>query len=191
MMDLRILQWVHGTFHSQTWLNYLMTGITWLGEMGAAAIVLAVVLLIFKKTRWAGVAVAIAFIVDVLIVNVILKNAVRRPRPWESWGELVDFYSSVGVRKPTDTSFPSGHAAACFAAAVALTFRYKWKAIPALFVAVLVAISRIYLCVHFPSDVLGGVLIGTACGVVGHFITLAIQKCVKNKKSPPENSGGE
>lgn len=182
-MEISFLQWVDATFHSQTWLNYIMAGITWLGEFGAAGIVLAVVLLIFKKTRWAGVAVAAALVIDFLIVNVILKTAVNRPRPWTEWEEIADFYASIGVRRPTDTSFPSGHAAACFAAAVAVTFRYRLKALPALIVALLVALSRIYICIHYPTDVLGGVLIGSLCGVAGHFAVLGIQKAIEKRRN--------
>lgn len=184
-MDLNILKWFHSTFHELKWLNYAMSGITWLGEFGAAAIVLAVVLLIFKKTRWAGLAVAVAFGIDVLIVNIILKNVVNRPRPWTEWAELEEFYASAGVRKPTDTSFPSGHAAACFAAAIAITFRYKLKALLAIILAFMVALSRIYLCIHYPTDVLGGVLIGSLCGVAGHFTVKAIENGVNKRRGPP------
>lgn len=185
-MELNILKWIDATFHSQTWLNYIMAGVTWLGEFGAAAIALAIVLLIFRKTRRAGIAVAIALVLDVLIVNVILKNAVNRARPWTSWEEISDFYASIGVRKPTDTSFPSGHAASLFAGAVALTFRYKVKAIPALAVALLVAISRIYICIHYPTDVLGGVIIGSLCGVGGHFAELGIHSFIEKHKKKGE-----
>ncbi len=180
-MDLEILKGIHATFHSQTWLNFIMVGITWLGEFGAAAILLAVILFIFKKTRWSGVAVAVALIIDFLIVNVILKYSVNRPRPWIEWNEIIDFYKSVGARQPYDSSFPSGHAASCFAAAVVCLFRFKWKGISVLVVALLVAVSRIYLCLHYPSDVLGGVLIGSACGVIGHFAVKAIERKVGRK----------
>lgn len=190
-MDLSILKWFHSTFHELKWLNYAMSGITWLGEFGAAAIVLAVVLLIFKKTRWAGFAVAMAFIIDVLIVNIILKNAVNRPRPWTKWAEIEEFYASAGVRKPTDTSFPSGHTAACFAAATALTFRYKLKALPAIIVAFFVAISRIYLCIHYPTDVLGGVLIGSLCGVAGHYVVIEIENAVNKRRGPSAEEVGD
>ena len=190
-MDLKILQWFADTFHSQTWLNYIMKYVTYIGEFGAGAIALALILLIFKKTRWAGVAVAVSLILDVLIVNVILKMSVNRPRPWTEWPDIKAFYSSISVRIPTDSSFPSGHTASLFAAATALAFRYKLKSLPAFFVALLVACSRIYLCLHYPSDVLAGMLIGAACGVAGHFITLKIQKIFceqRNKEEDKENT---
>ncbi len=184
-MDLNILKWIHSTFHGQTWLNVIMAGVTWLGEFGAAAIVLAVVLLIFKRTRRAGFAVAAAAAIDFIVVNVILKSCVNRPRPWTEWNDIIDFYASVGVRQPTDSSFPSGHAAACMAAAVVVMFRYRWKGLIAFAVALLVAVSRIYLCLHYPSDVLGGVLIGAACGVAGHFIVKAIDNKIDKNKAKP------
>ena len=193
-MDIQILQWVHEAFHSQAWLNYTMKYITYIGEFGIGAIVCALVLLIFKKTRWAGVAVAVAVILDVLIVNVILKLSVNRARPWQTFPDLGfhEFHESIGVREPSDSSFPSGHTAALFAAAVALVMFYRVKGLPALVVAFLVAISRIYLCMHYPSDVLGGMAIGSACGVGGYFLMKLIKKFVLQKfvkhpdETPPE-----
>lgn len=194
-MDIQILKWVHATFHSQTWLNYIMKYVTYIGEFGAGAIICAAVLLIFKKTRWAGVAVAVACVLDVLIVNVILKLSVNRARPWQTYPNLgfQEFHKAIGVREPTDSSFPSGHTAALFAAAVALVMYYKVKGLPALGVALLVALSRLYLCMHYPSDVLGGMLIGTACGVGGYFLMKLAKKIILQKfnKRPAEESQGD
>lgn len=199
-MDVQILKWVHEVFHSQTWLNYIMKYITYIGEFGAGAILCALILLIFKKTRWAGVAVAVACVLDVLIVNVILKLSVNRARPWQTYPDLgfQEFHRLIGVREPTDSSFPSGHTAALFAAAVALIMFYKVKGLPALAVAILVAVSRIYLCMHYPTDVLGGIIIGSACGVGGYFLMKLAKKiflqkfCKKSEQeeaveAPPEN----
>lgn len=182
-MDIAILKWFDATFHSQTWLNYIMKYLTYIGEFGAGAIICAVVLLIFKKTRWAGVAVAIALVLDVLIVNVILKLSVNRARPWQTYPDLgfQEFHNSIGVREPSDSSFPSGHTASLFAAAVALVFYYRVKGLPALGVALLVALSRIYLCMHYPTDVLGGMLIGSACGVAGYFLMKLAKKIILQK----------
>ena len=193
-MDIKILKWVHEVFHDQTWLNYIMKYITYIGEFIAGAIICAIVLLIFKKTRWAGVAVAIAIVLDVLIVNVILKLSVNRARPWQTYPDLGfhEFHQSIGVREPTDSSFPSGHTAGLFAAAVALVMYYRVKGLPALAVAFIVAISRIYLCMHFPSDVLGGAIIGSACGVAGYYLMIPAKKFILEKifknsnQSPPE-----
>ncbi len=202
--DIQILNWVHGVFHGQTWLNYIMKYVTYIGEFGAGAVLCAIGLLIFKKTRWAGVAVGIACVLDVLIVNVILKLSVNRARPWQSYPGLgfQEFHQSISVREPTDSSFPSGHTAALFAAAVAVVMYYKVKGLPAIGVALLVALSRIYLCMHYPSDVLGGMLIGSACGVAGYFLMKVVKKYifpkvlklfVKEKASdtPPEQESTE
>ncbi|MDE6585300.1 MAG: phosphatase PAP2 family protein [Clostridia bacterium] len=182
-MDIEILKWVHEVFHDQTWLNYIMKYVTYIGEFIIGAILCAVVLLIFKKTRWAGVAVAIAIVLDVLIVNVILKLSVNRPRPWQEYPDLGfhEFHNAIGVREPTDSSFPSGHTAGLFAAAVALVMFYKVKGLPALGVALFVAISRIYLCMHYPTDVLGGALIGSVCGVAGYYLMKPTKKFILSK----------
>ena len=191
-MDIEILKWVHEVFHDQTWLNYIMKYVTYIGEFIIGAILCAVVLLIFKKTRWAGVAVAIAIVLDVLIVNVILKLSVNRPRPWQEYPDLGfhEFHSAIGVREPTDSSFPSGHTAGLFAAAVALVAYYKVKGLPALGVALIVAISRIYLCMHYPTDVLGGAIIGSACGVAGYYVMKPTKKFILTKfvKSPDSST---
>ncbi|MGN0806522.1 MAG: phosphatase PAP2 family protein [Candidatus Coproplasma sp.] len=190
-MDLQILKWVDATFHSQAWLNYIMKYITYIGEFAAVPIACALILLIFKKTRRGGFIAAASLIFNFILVNAILKTVVNRPRPWTEFEELKIFYEQFGIRLPTDSSFPSGHASACFCLAVACVCAFKLKGLPALVIAFCVAVSRIYLCVHYPSDVLVGALIGTACGVAGYFTATAIIKKFINKPAKKESAKKE
>lgn len=179
-MELEILNRVHETFHGHAWLTYLMKYISYLGEGGIACIAVCVLLLVFRKTRTAGVAMAFALILDYIVINVILKNAVGRERPWTHDGFLCSSvcYEKYGIPLPDDASFPSGHTGITFAAAVVLLIFYKKKAAPAIILAFLVAVSRIYLCVHFPSDVLAGMVLGSLCGVAGYFVYKGLKKLV-------------
>ena len=98
----------------------------------------------------------LALVINVILANGILKHLVQRPRPFDTYGGL-----QVLIHRPADWSFPSGHASASFAAAFVL-YHYMPKkfSIPALILATLIAFSRLYLGVHYPSDVIGGAAIG-------------------------------
>lgn len=116
-----------------------------------------------------------------ILCNLILKNLVGRIRPFD-WNAAVQLL----VARPDDPSFPSGHTSASFAA-VAVLMLNRWKGrYPALVLAVLIAFSRLYLYVHFPTDVLGGLVLGTFCGVLAVFLWrkwLTYQK----RKHPPQS----
>lgn len=138
--------------------------ITSLGNGGFIWIVLTLILLVIPKTRKMGVILLAALILDVILCNGIIKNLVARTRPYD-----VNTAVQLLIRKPHDYSFPSGHTAASFASVSALYFAGEerlWK--PALVLAVLIACSRLYLYVHFPTDVLGGALLGVLCGYLGN-----------------------
>lgn len=180
-MELEILNRVHEIFHGYAWLNYTMKYISALAAGGAISIALCVVLLIFKRTRRCGLALAVALIFDVLIVNVILKNAVGRERPWThaelAWAE--DFYKQYGIDLSLDYCFPSGHTAVTFCAAAVLIIFYKAKAIPAVLLALLIGFSRIYLGEHYVTDVAAGLVIGTLCGVLGCVVFFAVERAIR------------
>lgn len=145
----------------------IMCFFTKLGNAGMLWIAIAVVLLAFPKTRKCGMVVAVSLCIEVLLCNVILKNAVGRIRPCD-----VNTSIRLLVSRPTDFSFPSGHTASSFAAAAALYFsgmKTLWK--PALAVAAIIAFSRMYLYVHYPTDILGGIVIGVLSGYIGKCIT--------------------
>lgn len=141
-------------------LNGFFSAITALGNAGIVWIVLAAALLCFKKTRPAGICVALALILNLAVSNGILKPLVARVRPY-ALREV-----TLLVPPPDDASFPSGHASSAFAAVAALWRNKSRLTVPALILAALISFSRLYLYLHFPTDVLAGAIIGAACGLI-------------------------
>lgn len=167
------------------WLDKIMVEITSLGNAGILWIVMAAVLLIIPRTRKVGLCMAIALVLDLLMTNCLLKNLVARTRPYD-----VANFTDLIVKKPTDYSFPSGHTAASFAAVTALFMRKeKLLGSIACVVAVLIAFSRMYLYVHFPTDILGGIVVGIASGVAAGLILKVIDMklATRNEKSDMGN----
>lgn len=158
-------------------LDVIMLFFTYIGEVGAVCIITALVLLIMKKTRKAGIYVAICLILDFLIINVFLKNVVQRARPYEFSQSLVDRIISLKYKLPDDYSFPSGHSAVTFCCATALVCLFGKKALFTFVIAFLVAFSRLYIGVHYPTDVLAGAVIGSAIG----FCTVYFGRKIENK----------
>ena len=151
--------------------------ITRLGDAGIIWIILTVLLLIIPKTRKTGVIMMAALLVDVLLCNVLIKNLVARTRPFD-----VNTTVQLLVAKPQDYSFPSGHTAASFASVTALYLageKKLWKI--ALVLAVLIAFSRLYLYVHYPTDVLGGIITGAIAGYIGYKLTFIVQSKHRKK----------
>ena len=143
--------------------DVLMPFITSFGNGGVIWIVLTVILLLIPKTRKTGLILGAALILDGILCNLLLKNLVRRIRPCD-----INDAVRLLIPYPSDYSFPSGHTAVSFAAASALYFageKYLWKA--ALVLAAFIAFSRMYLYVHYPTDILGGALLGILCGYLG------------------------
>ena len=140
--------------------------ITKLGDKGIIWIILAAVLLLIPKTWRTGVILTAALCVDLILCNGILKNLFARVRPFD-----VNTSVQLLIPKPADFSFPSGHTAASFSSAAALFFageKKLWK--PVLALAVVIAFTRLYLYVHYPTDILGGMAVGTAAGYLGFWI---------------------
>lgn len=169
-MELQFLDFLQ-TIHTP-FLDKTLAIITSLGNAGIIWIVLAVVLLILPKTRKTGIIVAAALLMNLILCNLILKNLVARVRPYD-----VNTAIAILIKKPLDFSFPSGHTAASFAAMTALFLAKMKKAwIAALVLAVLIAFSRLYFYVYYPTDVLGGAVVGILSGIIGYTIVEKIDK---------------
>ena len=164
-------------------LDRFMVAITKLGDAGIVWIILTVILLLIPKTRKSGVYMAVALIADLIICNVILKPIVARIRPY-SINQTVQLL----VTPLKDYSFPSGHTAASFASVSALYFAgRKRMAAGALIVSVLIAFSRMYLYVHYPTDVLGGMIVGCAAGYFGNRLAAHLIRSWRQKMKKPED----
>ncbi len=135
---------------------------SFVGDKGMVWIALALVLLAIPKTRKLGAAVAVSLVIEALICNVIIKPYVARIRPFD-----VNTTVQLLVSRPTDYSFPSGHTGASFAATAALFAQKNRLWIPSLVLSVLISFSRLYLYVHYPTDVIAGVFLGTMMGLLG------------------------
>ena len=140
-------------------MDFWMPKITALGNSGIIWVLAAVALLCTKKYRRYGVMLLVGLAAALLLGNLALKNLFARPRP--CW---LDESVPLLIARPSDYSFPSGHTMAGAIGATILTAadrRFGWAAIP---LAVFIAFSRLYLYVHFPSDVLGGAVLGVGIG---------------------------
>ena len=224
--DLAILDFIRAHMTSPLG-DEIMPIITMLGDNGIIWIIMAAIMLLFKRTRRLGAAMAVALIIDVICCNFIIKPLVARIRPFD-----VNTAIKLIISAPDDYSFPSGHTAAAFAAFSALffgrnkltgstdsligmniyddlskhngsiapvgvqalnyeefsssrspVFSQKNLWIPVLVLAILIAASRLYLYVHYPTDVLAGMILGTLFGFIGANITAYLWKAMILKSS--------
>ncbi len=177
--DGQFLIWLQENVRSDV-LTPIMKFITHLGDKGLFWILIAIVMLFFKKTRPLGIMAGIALVFSVLINNVLIKPNVGRIRPYE----VVDGLKLL-IEKQHDPSFPSGHSGASFAAAVVFLVKGPKKiGIPAIIVAALIAFSRLYVGVHYPTDVICGIITGTFCAIISFMIW-----SITEKKASPKVAG--
>lgn len=160
-VEFSILDFIQNQFRTP-FGDFVMPLISKLGNGGIIWLVLSGLLCVFPKYRKAGVTMLTALALDVLLCNVMLKPLVGRMRPF-----TVNTGMELLINAPKDFSFPSGHTAASFAAAFALLFVKNKLWIPSMILASLIAFSRLYLYVHYPTDVLAGILLGLIVSVAG------------------------
>lgn len=160
-MELQILHGIQ-ELHND-WLDELMIFFSTIGNGGRCWILTSIVLAVFPRTRKCGFAMMASMALTFLLGNLLLKNLFARPRPF-----LVDKSVMLLIPAPLEYSFPSGHTANSFAAAVIIYGFYRKAGAAALLVAATIAFSRMYLFVHYPTDILGGFALGTmdACIVL-------------------------
>lgn len=143
-------------------LNPIMIFITHLGDGGIMWIIASLAMTAFKKTRKAGIMALLALALGFIVTNLILKNAFERVRPYDQFPELV-----LLIKKQSDFSFPSGHSCSSFAVSMTWYHYLNKKGIGrfSVILASLIAFSRLYVCVHFPTDVIVGVIVGILASI--------------------------
>ncbi len=151
-------------------LDSVAKGISVIFEAGIFWLVVAGVFLVIPKTRKAGVVVLCSLAAFLLVSELGLKNIICRERPCHIDGTI-----PLAIQMPTSFSFPSGHTGSSFAAAGAIYAYNKRLGVPAFIIALIVGLSRIYLFVHFPTDVLAGIMVGLFCS----FVTVSVFRHIR------------
>lgn len=170
-MELEILHAIQEMHRD--WLSPVMIFLSTIGEFGAVWVFLGILLAVIPKTRRCGLTMLVAMGLSFLLGNVILKNLIARGRPFTADPEV-----ALLIPFPSEYSFPSGHTLNSFTAGVTLFLYYKKAGIAAILLASAIAFSRLYLFVHYPTDILGGIILGIldACLVTILFRNMAGKK---------------
>ena len=173
------LIYIFKNWHSSGFLNNFFKIVTTLGDAGIFWIVLGLVFLSFKKTRICGIVMFVSLGIGFVLNDFVLKSIIARPRPFEANPEFKKFILSIGMDLPSGFSMPSGHAYSSFNCATIITLFLKKKGAFSYIIAFLIAFSRIFMCVHYPTDVLLGAVLGILTATICYVVYRAVMKKIK------------
>ena len=186
LFESEILVWIQNNLRNPVG-NAVMPFFSLINEAGAIAILMVVILMLWKRYRAEGITAAASLIVDTIAINVIIKPIADRIRPYDVNSAL----TVLGI-KPTDDSFPSGHTGAAFAVAFVMLFTMPKKyGITAIVVASLISLSRLYNGVHYPSDVLVALIIAILSAVAMTKLVYSRLKAYFEKKKLEKNENSD
>jgi undecaprenyl-diphosphatase len=176
-LDFAILNFIQEHLRSSVG-DFLMPLISALGNAGLVWIALTCLLCAIPRYRKAGITMALALLMDFIMCNIIIKPMVARIRPFDVNTNII-----LLIKAPADFSFPSGHTAAAFSATFSLAFGKNKIWIPSAILASLIAFSRLYLYVHYPSDVLAGFILGMLLGFMANVIYNLVASHLRDKNA--------
>ena len=180
--DLPILEWIATNLWCP-FLNAVMPVITLLGDAGIFWIAIAVVLMFFPKTRKIGFGMGAALLMGLVICNIMLKPMIALIRPYDYQLEHFGVTIKLLIEAQHDFSLPSGQTIASFEAATVILLHNKKYGIPAMVLACLIAFSRLYLYVHYPTDVIASVILGIGLAFLGKFLVQKGYDLYEKRKS--------
>ena len=178
--DLPILDWIAGNLRCD-FLDWFMPIITVLGDAGIFWIAVAVLFIFTKKYRKIGIGMMIALMMGLVVCNICLKPMIARIRPYDFQEEYLGVVVNLLIEKQHDFAFPSGHTIASFEAAVVILLGNKKLGIPAMILACLIAFSRLYLYVHYPTDVIVSIVLGTILALIGWYLAQKVMDMLPEK----------
>ena len=178
--DLPILDWIAANLWCPV-LDVAMPIITLLGDAGIFWIAMSVLFMITKKHRKTGIGMMLALMMGLLVCNIWLKPTVARMRPYDFQMEYFMKEIPLLAGGMHDFSFPSGHTIASFEAAVVILLNNKKLGIPAMILACLISFSRLYMYLHYPTDVICSIILGTALALLGNFLAGKIMNKLPEK----------
>ena len=182
-LEIQILDYIQ-TIHTPL-LDKIMIGASTLGNMGIIWFALTLILLIIPKTRPVGKVLVLALIIEIVVVNLIMKPLIHRPRPYD-----MNPMVRLLIKPPKDYSFPSGHTSMAFTIVSGLfLMKREDLGIAACILASFIAFSRMYLYVHYPTDVLGGIMIGLLSGYAGYKLYQYLEDKKKQKNETDIDKG--
>ena len=178
--DLPVLDWIAANLWCPV-LDAVMPVITLLGDAGIFWIAIAVLFIFTRKYRKTGIGMMFALMMGLLVCNIWLKPTIARIRPYDFQMEYFLKEIPLLVGGMHDFSFPSGHTIASFEAGVVILLNSKKLGIPAMILACLIAFSRLYLYVHYPTDVIASILLGTAFAFLGNWLAQKVMEKLPEK----------
>lgn len=188
--DYAILEFFHSLAESASFIfNPIMEFMSIIGDNGYFGFAIALILMLFPKTRKCGVCIFLAIAVGALFTNIAIKNIVARPRPYASdVAAFKEWWTYAGAHVESEFSFPSGHTTAAMAAMTALCIAAskkwrKWIIAPAALYVIVMGAARNYLVVHYPTDVIAAFIVGGAAAIAAFFLVKLIWKVLEKHTS--------
>ena len=169
--DYKILEFYHNLHEGSmgAFFDFFNKYFTRLGDGGIFVLAIGLILLLFKKSRKVGMGMIGGVIIGALFTNVAIKNVVARPRPYVTTQTFQDWWLAVGHGLESEYSFPSGHTTSVAAAMWPVFLNCKKKVSWLVFLFVIaIGATRNYIMVHFPSDILGGIIVGSIAGILSY-----------------------